>query len=249
MPGTDLMPSDADKIFTALGVLKADMSNLSDRFDDLNTRVTDEQRKVHDIVVATSEAQRVVVRQIDNLQRLVDEMKPLTDDYREKRAEARGAARLAGWLYTGAAAAGGTIVLVFKWVLDQLASRAHILIILALASLFVIAAVARSRAQDDHRHPVADIPLHEKFYNGWFMPDQPNKSCCSGRDCYPTTIRYIDGVLHARRREDGRWLRIPIAKIERHRDNPDGRNHLCAPPPNASYPPDTVFCFALGAGI
>jgi hypothetical protein len=33
------------------------------------------------------------------------------------------------------------------------------------------------------------------------------------------------------------------AEIERHRDNPDGRNHLCAPPPDGSYPTDTVFCF------
>jgi hypothetical protein len=31
--------------------------------------------------------------------------------------------------------------------------------------------------------------------------------------------------------------------------NPDGRNHLCAPPPTATaYPPDSVFCFALGGG-
>lgn len=80
------------------------------------------------------------------------------------------------------------------------------------------------------------------------MPDNPSKSCCNKADCYPTEIRYAAGVLFARRREDGKWLRIPDAKIETRRDNPDGRNHLCAPPPNASYPPDTVFCFALGAG-
>ena len=53
---------------------------------------TDEHRKVHDIVVATSEAVR-------NLAATVKEMKPLTDDYRERRAEARGAAHLAKVLY------------------------------------------------------------------------------------------------------------------------------------------------------
>lgn len=34
--------------------------------------------------------------------------------------------------------------------------------------------------------------------------------------------------------------------IERNRDNPDGRSHLCAPPPRAYRPSDTVYCFALG---
>ena len=55
--------------------------------------------------------------------------------------------------------------------------------------------------------------------------------------------------IFARRREDGKWLFIPSRKVERNRDSPDGRNHLCAPPPGAMYLPDTVFCFALGSGI
>ena len=85
-------------------------------------------------------------------------------------------------------------------------------------------------AQSSHRHhPSADMPLHEKFYSTWYMPDQPTRSCCNKADCY------------------GKWLRIPTAKVERRRDNPDGRNHLCAPPPTTT--PDTVFCFALGGGI
>jgi hypothetical protein len=82
------------------------------------------------------------------------------------------------------------------------------------------------------------------------MPDNPAKSCCNKADCYPTEVTHRDGEVFAMRREDGKWLRIPAAKVERNRDNPDGRNHLCAPPPTAThYPPDTVFCFALGAGI
>jgi hypothetical protein len=103
--------------------------------------------------------------------------------------------------------------------------------------------------QQHRHHPAADVPLHEKFYSSWYMPDNPKKSCCNKADCYPTEITYRDGEVFAKRREDGKWLRIPAVKIETRRDNPDGRNHLCAPPPNASYPPDTVFCFALGAGI
>jgi hypothetical protein len=41
---------------------------------------------------------------------------------------------------------------------------------------------------------------------------------------------------------------IPAKKIERSRDNPDGRNHLCAPPANHTYDGEEVCCFALGGG-
>jgi hypothetical protein len=117
-------------------------------------------------------------------------------------------------------------------------------------SLPACAALAQQQEESpaQHRHhPLQDMPLHEKFYSTWFMPDQPTKSCCNKADCYPTEITYRDGVLYAQRREDKKWLRIPPAKVERHRDNPDGRNHLCAPPPN-TLQGDVVFCFALGAG-
>src|SRR5262245_32231363 len=89
------------------------------------------------------------------------------------------------------------------------------------------------RAQGPHRHhPLADMPLHEKFYSTWYMPDNPAKSCCNKADCYPTEIEYRGSDVYAKRREDGKWLRIPATKIEQRRDNPDGRNHLCAPPPS-----------------
>ena len=122
---------------------------------------------------------------------------------------------------------------------------------LAIALLATTPAFAQTLAQPQHRHhPPRDMPLHERFYSTWYMPDQPTKSCCNKADCYPTEITYRDGEVFAKRREDGKWLRIPASKVERHRDNPDGRNHLCAPPPTAThYTPDTVFCFALGAGI
>lgn len=118
-------------------------------------------------------------------------------------------------------------------------------VLAAAITLWVIGSCA-ALAQPRH-HPVADLPLHEKFYQGWFMPDQPDKSCCNKADCYPTEIKYERGRLYALRREDGRWLPVPPHKIERNRDNPDGRNHICAPPPNSPNG-DTVFCFALGGG-
>jgi hypothetical protein len=108
------------------------------------------------------------------------------------------------------------------------------------------------RAQDGqgqaglHQHPPQDRLLHEKFYSTWHMPDNPSASCCNDADCYPTEIKYVDGTIYARRREDGKYIAIPAEKVERNRDNPDGRNHLCAPPPSVFPSSDTVFCFALG---
>jgi hypothetical protein len=106
-----------------------------------------------------------------------------------------------------------------------------------------------STAVAQHRHPPHDEALHEKFYSTWYMPDNPAASCCNKADCYPTEIKYVAGSIYARRREDGKYILVPPQKVERHRDNPDGRNHLCAPPPASSHPDDTVFCFSLGGGL
>ena len=105
-----------------------------------------------------------------------------------------------------------------------------------------------STAAAQHRHPREDQALHEKFYSTWYMPDNPNSSCCNDADCYPTEIKYVGGNIYARRREDGKYILIPPQKVERHRDNPDGRNHLCAPPPNNFHPTNAVSCFSLGGG-
>src|SRR5437879_5725464 len=84
----------------------------------------------------------------------------------------------------------------------------------------------------------AGSALHEKFYAQWHMPDNPSVSCCNEADCYPTEIKYVDGNIYARRREDGKYISVPAEKVEHNRDNPDGRNHLCAPPPSAFHPSD-----------
>ena len=117
----------------------------------------------------------------------------------------------------------------------------------ALLLLWISSATAQEAAQDaTHRHhPPQDQVLHEKFYSTWQMPDKPMVSCCNNSDCYPTEIQYVDDKIYAKRREDGKYILVPSQKIERNRDNPDGRNHLCAPPPALSQT-DTVYCFALG---
>lgn len=237
--GSALMAADEERVFKAIGRLEEQVSALSERFDALATDSMKEHRKVHDIVLALSESNRNVARD-------VAEMKPLTDDYREKRAEARGAARLARWLYGLAAAAGGGIVFVLGEIAKRVAGGpavGHVIFLIIVLLALTTAALAQQ-----HNHPPADAPLHERFYSTWFMPDQPTKSCCNKSDCYPTEVTFRNGAIFAKRREDGRWLKIPANKIERNRDNPDGRNHLCAPMPSAAYPDDTVFCFALGTG-
>jgi hypothetical protein len=102
---------------------------------------------------------------------------------------------------------------------------------LAVGLVFVVSAAAAQ-----HRHPSQDEALHEKFYSTWYMPDNPARSCCNNADCYPTEIKYVGGDIYARRREDGQYILIAPSKIERHRDNPDGQNHLCAPPPTVLTP-------------
>ena len=88
------------------------------------------------------------------------------------------------------------------------------------------------------------MQLHEKFYSTWFMPDEPDMSCCNKADCYPTEIQMRGGKIYARRREDGAWLPVPAAKVEHNRSNPDGRNHLCAPASGSYHPRHRVLLCA-----
>jgi hypothetical protein len=118
----------------------------------------------------------------------------------------------------------------------------------ACLTMGLVFAAAASTAAAQHRHPPQDEALHEKLYSTWYMPDNPAASCCNDADCYPTEIKHVGGNLHARRREDGQYILIPPQKEERNRDNPDGSNHVCAPPPNSYHSADTVFCFSLGGG-
>jgi hypothetical protein len=57
-------------------------------------------------------------------------------------------------------------------------------------------------------HPPQDQLLHEKFYATWHMPDNPSVSCCNEADCYPTEIKYVDGNIYAKRREDGKFIPV-----------------------------------------
>ena len=88
----------------------------------------------------------------------------------------------------------------------NLARTLFVAFLIAIAGTAFGALVPAGRAalaQEEHRHhPPQDMPLHERFYSTWFMPDEPTKSCCNMADCYPTTVQYHDGQWWAMRRED-----------------------------------------------
>jgi len=45
---------------------------------------------------------------------------------------------------------------------------------------YVLAMPAHAQDAEDHaarHHPLQDMPLHEKFYSTWHMPDHPSTSC------------------------------------------------------------------------
>ena len=91
-----------DSLSHQLGRIEEQIKTLFKKFETLEENSTREHRVVHDIVEATSDAVRTLTQK-------VDEMKPLTDDYREKRAEARGAARLVHLVYVVAGGIAGAM--------------------------------------------------------------------------------------------------------------------------------------------
>lgn len=126
--------------------------------------------------------------------------------------------------------------------------EAAILVVGLLIVFFGYVTPAKSQT---HHHPPQHAQLHERFYSTWMRPDNRAISCCNLVDCYPTTVRKVGDVYHARRREDGKWLPVPDRVIEQYqsdaRESPDGQTHMCAPPPRS---PDlgTIFYLTLGDG-
>lgn len=100
--GVGLMAGELDELSLAIGGLRADVANLARTVHANQEASTEEHRKVHDIVVATSESMRIIAGKVAT-------MEPLTDDYREKRAEARGARRLIHLVYVSAGGIAGAL--------------------------------------------------------------------------------------------------------------------------------------------
>jgi hypothetical protein len=109
------MSGEIHDLSLLIGGIRSDIVNLANEVRENKQETTREHRTVHNIVVATSEAVRNVARDVEY-------MKPLVDDYRDKKMEARGAAKLAGAMYV---ALGSTIALVASKAWDWLTLRPH----------------------------------------------------------------------------------------------------------------------------
>jgi len=223
--GSALMPADEDRLFVALRLVQGQMSDLRDDLQSLRESSTEEHRKVHDIVVAMSESVR-------NLARLVDEMKPLTDDYREKRAEARGAAKFATALWV---AVGGFIMFAVTKLSDLFTTRPHPIII----ALLLVLSTSQALARDDGRY--AQAPL-----NGWFSQLRSGKGlCCDGADGKRVNdVDYDRDATGYRVRLDGQWVRVPDDAIV---DVPNRAGFAMVWPYTDADGKVTIRCFMPGA--
>lgn len=86
----------------------------------------------------------------------------------------------------------------------------------------------------------------EHFYASWYMPDRPTALCCDRTDCAPARAKFENGKWFARWTDDESWVEIPPHKVERERDMPDGRSHLCGVRLwNGEF---LTYCFGAGAG-
>src|SRR5690348_3706964 len=115
--GTELMPAEENKVYALLGMLQSQVSNIADAMEEHRKTTIQEHRKVHDIVDAMSESVRNIARDVTEMRphveaykmkaEKIDDAVELAEDYQEKRAEARGAAKFATALWV---AVGGFIM-------------------------------------------------------------------------------------------------------------------------------------------
>lgn len=109
------MTGELHQISAEIGSLKSDVKSLTKLVSETREESRTEHRKVHDIVDALSESVRGIAAH-------VKEMKPLTDDYREERAEKRGAKRFltAAW-----ALGGGSVAMAGSKIVEWFNARPH----------------------------------------------------------------------------------------------------------------------------
>ena len=92
---------------------------------------------------------------------------------------------------------------------------------------------------------------HDKFHAWYQTLKQPltGMSCCSGKDCRPTSIRRIDGMLEVE--VDGEWIPAPRDRVL-DAPSPDLGAHVCAAETARHWPrwlkQDAIYCVVLGDG-
>ena len=112
-----------------------------------------------------------------------------------------------------------------------------LIVVVMMAGIAFVSAYAQ--------HPPEHQSIHDIFYKSWFRPDNRMMSCCNNLDCAPAQAKMVNGTWVAKRDRDANWITVPSDKVERERDNPDGRSHLCA----TWMQPGPVFCFIPGTGM
>ena len=125
------------------------------------------------------------------------------------------------------------------------------ILILAISSAIAQEGHQQEGHQQEGHHPPQDQAIHERFYSTWMVPNNRTMSCCHEQDCSPAESRVEDGNWVARKvGGDGDWVAVPPEKIERDRESPDGRSHLCSRRVLTYKPGDEqlVLCFIPGAG-
>lgn len=114
-------------------------------------------------------------------------------------------------------------------------------LICLIMALLIHVRPARAQEAPGHTHEGAV----GKFYQSWMQPDNRSMSCCHDKDCAPAQSKMVNGTWYSRHTDDEEWVEIPTRKIERERDSPDGRSHLCKfNAMGGSY----VYCFLPAAG-
>lgn len=108
--------------------------------------------------------------------------------------------------------------------------------------LAMIALSGGSLAAPGHEHHSAA----GKFYQTWMQPDHPWVSCCHDEDCAAAAAKFEDGHWLARWTDADEWVQIPDEKVERLRDTPDGRAHMCGR--RSGFGNFNVYCFVTGGG-
>jgi membrane protein implicated in regulation of membrane protease activity len=157
------MSDDSNRIHEALGKLTANVDNLTKAFESHKEETTVEHRKVHDIVVAMSEAVR-------NLTRRIELVEPVAKEFQEGQIEQRGIKRFLVLIWT---TAGGLIVVALGKIWDWYMARPHIpAIIIALLALAALTTAALAQTNHAQHHPT---------YKNWVNKD--GASCCNDQDC------------------------------------------------------------------
>lgn len=107
------MSGELHQLSVAIGSLNAQVENLTEFVRETREESRDEHREARENIDALSESVRVLTS-------AVKWMEPITEDYREKRAEARGARRLLSAVYV---LAGGSVAVVVSKIVEYFAAQ------------------------------------------------------------------------------------------------------------------------------